>query len=184
MNLRTIPLASLALSAILLAPPAAAQQPSRRVGLGVGIESLDGGTIYVPIEVGPSLRIEPQLGFFSFDGERGEDFSETELGVGILFRLGGPPAVRAYVGPRLVVSFVSEDVVVGGQLDERSGTDLRIVGALGGEYFPHPAFSFGVEGQLGVTLVGDLDTDAGPGSDPGGTALHTGAVLFMRIFLF
>jgi hypothetical protein len=185
MSHRTTTLLPLLLAAALAPAAASAQREAgRRVGLGVGIESLNGGTIYVPINVGPSLRVEPQVGLLAFEGDPGDDFSRIDLGVGFLFRMPVSPAVQSYVGPRLVLSFVSdEENVGGGEFQDASGIDVRVVGALGGEYYPHPAFSFGVEAQLGFTAVGDRETDAGL-EDSGGTSIHTGAVLFFRVFLF
>lgn len=186
-----LPLASLVLAALLAAAPAAAQQ-SPRVGLGVGLSSLEFGSLlsgsavpahlYVPINLGPALRVEPQIGLITFNGDPGDDFSRFDVGVGLLFQRSVTQQIGAYVGPRLVLSFVSEEIGIGPGVDDASGIDFRILGAVGGEYRPHPAFSFGVEGQLGFTAVGDKETDAGA-EIAGGSSLHTGAIVFFRAFL-
>lgn len=186
-----LPLASLVLASLLAAAPAAAQR-SARVGLGVGLSSLDFGPLvsgsappahlYVPIDLSARLRIEPQLGLVTFNGDPGDDFSRLDLGVGVLFQRSITQQLAAYVGPRVVLSFVSDEIDVGPGFDDATGIDARILGAVGGEYRPHPNFSFGVEGQLGFTAVGDKETDAGP-EIGGGSSLHTGAIVFFRAFL-
>lgn len=147
---------ALALAALAIALPAAAQQQTRtNIGLGVGIVPLDGGfqnfgrtvEVYMPIGIGSNLRVEPSLGIATQDAPTGGmDTKDLTLGVGVfaLKRAGSAP-VDLYFGGRLKLNFASWDDGV----NDDSGVDLSIAGALGSEYYFVPKFSIGLEGQLG-----------------------------------
>jgi hypothetical protein len=188
-------LAALATAALALAAPAAAQeqQPTEKqptMGVGVALSRsnvigdvvLGGGLaseLYFPIDVSPTLRIEPQLGFISTSDELG-DFSSVSFGVGVLFLRPVGQQGLAYVGPR--VAFTSGDSLLGLE-DAADGTDFRIAGAVGGEYRFGSVFSIGVEGQLAVLIQGDRELDDGTELD-GGTIFQTTGLVFFRAYLF
>jgi hypothetical protein len=181
--------------AALVAAPAAAQERAQgpRVGIGASLSSLELGSvvsgglapmqIYVPIFLSPNLRVEPQLGLIAANGD-GADFHQLDLGAGVLFGFVNAPQFNGYVGPRLVLSFVGDEQNFGGGLRrDTSGINLGLLGVVGGEWFPSPRFSLGVEGQLGLTFVGDRNVDDAPDIE-GGSVLRTGALLFFRTYLF
>jgi hypothetical protein len=146
------------IAALALALPAAAQQQQQtgsNIGLGVSIVPIDGGAqnfgrtveLYMPIGIGPALRVEPSIGIATVDAPTGgTDTKDLTLGVGVfvLKRVGGSP-VEMYYGGRLKLNFASWD---NGPTDG-SGVDLSIAGAIGSEYYLVPKFSIGLEGQLG-----------------------------------
>jgi hypothetical protein len=191
-------------SALTLAAalPAAAQQAAQaRVGLGVGLSTSEApllragvaaGVIapqlYVPMNVTPNVRIEPQVGVLSFHNDaNGDDISFWSIGTGVfwLIPLGGD--VGLYVGPRLVFSFFDEENVSGGGVVTKTeATDFLVAAALGGELWVHPRFSVGAEGQFGYTSLGDVDvTEAGvTTTEPGGSSWATQGIVFVRVYLF
>lgn len=191
-------------AALAAAAPASAQQGAAkpRVGLGVGLPAAEfapvfaagvtGGALapqlYVPINVSPVLRIEPQVGLLtSHDDQTGDEISFKSLGAGVFYvaPLGGP--LNMYVGGRLVLSFFEEkNVGGGGAVTKTTGTDWYIAAAGGGEYSVHPRFSVGVEGQLGYTAIGDRDvtTPVGTQTQQGGSSWMTQGLLFARVYLF
>lgn len=192
-----------ALGAVLAAAaPALAQQGSSKVhvGLGIGFPVSElaplfaatgpGGLVapqlYVPIDVTPSLRIEPQIGLFtSHDSASGDDISFKSIGTGVFYvaPLGGP--VNLYAGGRLVLSFFKQENVGGGGIvTETSGTDVYIAATLGGEFWAHQRFSVGGEGQLGYTSIGDRDVSSGgvTVTQSGGSGWQTQGILFVRVF--
>lgn len=187
-----------AIAALTLAAPAAAQQAARgdpRLGIGVALSNFDVATlftgsgaaqIYVPINLTPTLRLEPHFGYVSVedDADPTNDFSSLTIGIGALFTSQVAPQVLAYVGPRLSLSFASETVGVGGgATTDADRTDFRIAAAFGGEYQFSPRFSIGAEGQLGYLAIGD--TDLGPlGEEPGGSSVQTSALVFFRVYMF
>jgi hypothetical protein len=204
----TTRLAAVALAALALAAPAAAQQGQARpprVGIGVGLPAGEfwtaaqlagsslpapGGlapAIYVPINVTPGLRIEPQIGYagWSVDAGGGEG-SLFGLGVGAFWVKPLAQQVQLYAGPRLVLQWASE--TGGGPTPQkREGNDLILAGALGGEFVPHPRFAVGAEASLGLVWVGDREvTEPGQPTteDPGGSATLMQGTLFVRVYLF
>lgn len=190
----TLRLAALALS---LAAPAAAQQGPRG-GIGIALSNFDVGSlltggslpaaqIYVPINVSPGIRIEPQLGILKLedDVDPSQDMSVFTVGVGLLFMKHVGQQTIAYVGPRIALSRVSQpvnDPFGPGTLDA-TGTDFRLAGVVGGEYLFSPHFSIGAEAQLAYTSVGDRDAGSGV-NIPGGSSFATSALVFFRTYLF
>lgn len=192
----TLRLAALSLALSLAAPAAAQQDP--RGGIGIALSSLDFGSlftgrslpaaqVYVPINISPGLRIEPQVGFLRLedDADPNADTSVFTLGIGLLFMKHVTPQTIAYLGPRIAVSRTSQSVndPLGPGTIDATGTDFRIAGAVGGEYLFSPSFSIGAEAQLGYTAIGDLDAGAA-GDIPGGSTFGTAALVFFRTYLF
>jgi hypothetical protein len=210
-----------AAAAVAAAAPAAAQgrppasQPGVSVGLGVGIEPLASlgitssgnlnGTVngsgfapvglYVPIQVGPQIRIEPVIGFWHVSGNRnaggvapGDQIggSATTLGVGGLLYLAPPAPTGFYVGLRLALNWQSADVAAGGGTTTTfKETDFSLAPVFGGEYAFASRFTVGAELQLPLTWYGN------PSSENAGTTVtnnndrsgfRTNAVVFLRYF--
>ncbi len=183
--------------ALSLAAPAAGQQQAPRGGIGIALSNLDVGSlftggfpaaqIYVPIVISPGLRIEPALGVLKLEDDQdpSQDVSVYTLGVGLLFTRRVSEEVLAYAGPRLAVSRVSQPVndPFGPASVDAVGTDLRLAGVIGGEYFFSPRFSLGAEAQLAFMAVGDRDV-AGAGTIQGGSSVATHALVFFRAYIF
>jgi len=150
-------------AAVALALPAAAaaQQKQTRIGLGVSITPAAevGPTIqlYMPIDIGAALRVEPSLGIATSNfGQTGAtDRSDITIGAGVfgMKRISQP--VNLYFGGRAKLNFASED----NGTNSDSGTDLSLAGAIGAEYYLVPSFSVGLEGQLGFYSNSDLSDD-------------------------
>lgn len=183
--------------ALSLTSPAVAQQSEPRGGIGIALSNLDTGSlftggfpaahVYVPFVISPGMRIEPELGVLKLEDDQdpSQDVSVYTLGVGLLFTRRVGEDLLAYVGPRLAVSRVSQPVddPFGPASVDAVGTDLRIAGAIGGEYFFSPRFSLGGEAQLAFTSVGDRDV-SGVGTIRGGSSIATHALVFFRAYIF
>lgn len=190
--------------ALTLAGAASAQQASQarapRLGIGIGLPTSElgaliagGGTsgiapqIYVPINVTPKLRVEPQIGILTLNEDSGTDSSFFSLGAGAFYAMDLGDRALLYVGPRLILGFFnSKEPFGGGVTAKTSRTDWYIGAALGGEAFLHPRLSLGGEAQLGRWGIGDEETKV-PGfptdTQPGGSSVQTQGVIFVRVYL-
>ncbi len=202
MRSRTFRFAFAAVAAIALAAPAAAEE-RLRVGVGVGLTTFDFNvstlangfpaavpdSIYVPINLTSTVRIEPQLGIATLSQNTGNnpsiETSVVSLGLGIFWRVPVAPEAELLVGGRVVRTTYTLkqkfDPPRGTETQE--GADLRLIPAVGGEYALHPRFSLGVEAELQIITFGDRTISTG-GSIPGGTGVQTAALLFARVYLF
>jgi hypothetical protein len=178
--LRRLALTITALTLLVTAAPALAQGAAadrRQFGFGIGANaSFDETTgaypyeIYVPLRLGPALKLEPSIGILTGSGDN--DFSDVLLGIGVFAvrRVSAP--VDLYFGGRLKLNFVSEEIAGG---EDDSDTDFYITAAAGGEYFVVPAFSLGLEANLGYYALGDLSGDQ--------SGLYSTGIFFLRMYL-
>lgn len=188
-------------AALTFAAPAAAQpsQPSQgRVGIGLGmpVNQLSqllgiGGSgaslepqIYVPINISPNLRIEPQLGYFKLsDDDAQTETSSFTIGAGVFFVKPVVQQTQLYLGGRLALNwFRDEDQNTPAKFEQ---TNLTIAGVFGGEYLPSPWFSVGAEAQLAYTALGDPDVTDTAGvttTGQGGSIFSTAGLLFLRVY--
>jgi hypothetical protein len=162
------------IAALAFALPAAAQEKKQtRFGIGVSItpEASIAPTIevYMPIDVSPTFRIEPSLGVLTSDAG---DTSETDitLGAGVFLMKRMAQSVNLYYGGRLKLNYASEDTGV----NDDSGFDLSLAGALGGEYYLVPSFSMGLEGQLGFYSMSEVNGDT--------SGFFTTGLAFLRLY--
>ncbi len=173
---------ALAIAALALAAPALAQDSTGgTVGIGVSIVPLETGSynaptveVYVPIKIAPQLRLEPSFGVQTADrvnNGNNVDTSDVTLGLGVFFvqRVAAP--VDFYAGGRFKLNFAKVDDGV----NENSGTDVVIAGALGGEYYFVPKFSLGLEAQLGYFSRSDASIDEADG-------FFTTGLAFLRLY--
>jgi hypothetical protein len=205
--MRTIRIAAAALAALALvvSTPAFAQERRPRLGIGVGITAFDFNStvtltngfpaalpdsIYVPINLGPSFRLEPQLGVMTISQDVGgsgitsTDTSVISIGLGAFYLAAVASQLDVYVGGRVVRTTYTQTLKSAGAPDDKtSGDDIRVIPAIGGEWFPHPRFSFGAEVQLQLVSYGSRSVSSG-GSIPGGSGTQTSGVLFARVYLF
>jgi hypothetical protein len=192
-----------ALVSLALALPASAQERQRmRLGVGVGITTFDFNvqmlstsfpaavpdSIYVPILITPTFRIEPQIGVATLNQTTGNEpsieTSVVSLGLGVFWLVPASPQFDVYVGGRVVrTSFSQTFKFAPPRTDQKTeGADIRVIPAVGGEYALHPRFSLGAEVQLQLVSYGDRDSSAG--TIPGGSGLQTAGLFFARVYLF
>jgi hypothetical protein len=201
----TFRIAAAALAALAISAPASAQERRPRLGIGVGINTFDFNTgvqlftnafpaavpdsIYVPINIAPSFRLEPQLGIVTFSedtsaGGTAIDTSVVSIGLGVFYVSTFENQLDVYVGGRVVrTSFSQTQKTPNAPEFKTEGSDIRIIPALGGEYSLHPRFSLGAEVQLQLISFGSRSQTAG-GSIPGGTGTQTSGLFFARVYLF
>jgi hypothetical protein len=181
--------------ALSAATPAFAQDKAPFLGLGVGFSTgnLTPGTIvFVPLNIAPTLRIEPFLSIDRADidantiGIPSGKESDIAIGAGAFYLAKVVPQVQMYVGGRLGFNFHSfeqNDATP----DEETRRDFILAAALGGEYLPHPRIAVGAEAMLGYVAIGD--TEFTPFGQPtvkggGGSSLSTQGTIFVRAFIF
>jgi hypothetical protein len=175
---------ALALSALALASPAAAQQQTRpMLGFGISVAPIAEAAftsptveLVLPIRVAPAFKLEPSLGIFSRDRPSpGTDTRDITLGVGAFWVKPIAAPMDMYVGGRLKLNFAHESTTTGaGTTVSDSGTDMSIAAALGGEYYVVPQFSVGLEGQLGLYNHSLIN-----GDDSG---FFTNGLAFLRLY--
>jgi len=198
-----------AAAALALAAPAVAQQSTQttqgKVGIGVGMPTTEVGSffntlnsitgvpegpqIYVPINVTPNLRIEPQFGYLSNnDDELDETDSSFTLGAGVLYLMPIAQQTNLYVGGRLALTWAKDEShpgFAGGALVKTTQRSTMFAPVLGGEYVPNPRFSVGAEGQLQFVSLGDPKQEVaggGTATAQGGSIKSTQALLFVRVY--
>jgi hypothetical protein len=162
-------------AALALAMPAAAQQKTQ-IGLGIAVTPNDlfSGSartiqLYMPIDLGGNLRVEPSLGIATDNGD--QDSSDLTLGAGVFGVKRVAQPVNLYFGGRIKLNFASFDDGLG---NDDSGVDLSLAGALGSEYYFVPNFSLGLEGQLGFYSNSDVSGD--------NSGLFTNGLAFLRMY--
>lgn len=234
MNHRLMILAAALVAApSLAASPAQAQSPvgsnteSSLVGVGVELDDLfntllgfdtTGGVyinpvnLYVPINVTPNLRIEPDVGFFRFASNsetrtdedvfvaRAEDtVTAVRLGVGVFYMFQPAEKTNLYAGGRLGVMRISQyeySEIDAGPTDvvtETTTTRNNLALGLGGggEYYLSSNFSVGGEARVDFINIGEptIQDDEGNEPDEGetrtvesNTILTPAASVFIRFY--
>lgn len=191
---------ALALGAALAAAPFAwAQQAPQqlRVGFGVGLEPFAplnlsnaraapvGAGLYMPLQIGPSLRVEPSISILTFSQNPANDISAVGIGAGAFYYFVPAQAQQTglYAGGRVNLFFLKNKVSNGAGAEiETTETDFQLAGVLGGEYFVAPRFSVGAEAQLALTWYGDQDVSGAPTISRDGFGVSTNGVVFLRYF--
>ncbi len=194
-------------AALTFAAPAAAQpsqpsQPSQgRVGIGLGLPThsfgsllstagtatgmFEGPQIYVPINVSPNLRIEPQFGYFSnTDDEVDETDSAFTLGAGVFYVAPVSERTNIYAGGRLAFTWTKDEDHAGTTFTKTTQRNTSIAPVFGGEYSPSPRFSVGAEAQLNFVWLGDPKFEAAGTSvtGQGGSNTFTQGLMFIRVY--
>jgi hypothetical protein len=195
-------IAAVALAAAI-AFPAAAQDRAGRGRFGVGAGISNGGLmdflLFVPINLGPNVRVEPFVGWQRSDvdaapaGSGGAAFapppgksSDFLLGAGLFYVQPVASQVQLYAGGRLGLQWESfRQASPGTEKAERRNTVLAAVA--GGEYLLHPRFALGAEAMIAYLGLGD--TEFSGGGNPtvegaGGSASATQGTIFARVYLF
>jgi Outer membrane protein beta-barrel domain len=203
-------LAPLALVLALAAAPAAAAEHQHgdhdvQIGFGVGLEPINTMSLassaanvatmppvqlYVPIQIGQQLRIEPSFGMWHGGVNQqtvagAASSSVWAFGVGAMYYAVPLNPTGIYLGARVGLAFRSASAGTGNATTDVKETDLTIAPVLGGEYAFSPRFTVGAEAQLGISWFGNPSTTANnqtttPSLDHNGLA--TNAVVFLRYF--
>jgi len=147
-----------------------ASKKTTKIGIGVTISDIkdlfqsimgDGNaapSIYIPIDISPAFRIEPEISYYKFS-EKEEYNSSTDenritsysigLGLSSMNRRG---SVNLFYGARfgmIKASSVNEYTYIGGaDKDEETGSGFYIAPTIGGEYFFSENFAMGGEVQI------------------------------------
>jgi hypothetical protein len=181
-------LAALAVASPALAEERPATDTKAQVGIGVSVGAFDIASlelagrlptnqVYVPINIGV-LRIEPSIGFVTFDQDGGGSGSTVALGVGGFYVMKPARDFNYYAGARIGLDFVNDKNTAG---VKGSGTDFRLAVAVGGEWVASPRFSIGAEAQFGRTGYGEIKR-AGVVDRPAVSSFYTAGLLFFRFY--
>jgi hypothetical protein len=158
--------------------PVAVAGDRPQFGLGIAIVPF-GSTLgasspvelYVPIQLNRDFRLEPSLGLRVDNGPSGgTDHRDITVGVGAFLVRRVSPAVDLQLGGRLKLNLAK----VSTTSNSKSGTDLFLGGAVGGEFYLAPHFSLGLEGDLGFFSNSEVS-----GDDSG---LLTTGLAFLRVY--
>ena len=170
------------------------------IGLAVGIEPVRNSpslmspvTIYVPIKVGDSFRIEPEIGLLSAKRELGSNKDNSSLwriGGGLLFDLRRDEQSRVYLGPRVAAIMAStEETQQTGPASYTTyttdQTDVSFSAVIGGQYnVGLGVYLFG-EAQFTYYSYGKVTrSPAITGiSDPDRSMMSTGAIVGIGWYL-
>lgn len=144
-------------------------------GLGVSVESND-AWIYVPVDVSPTLRVEPNIRYVESESEIqsesdffGPQFTTNEshsleIGIGVFGLTSVLESVRAYYGAR--VAYIDSEFEITSRDDfseisqKQSAEGYRISPTIGFEYQFNRRFSIGGEAAWYYQDI-DIDNDAG-----------------------
>jgi hypothetical protein len=174
-------------------------QSSTKVGIGVALIDMqqifeaqisEGGffssTITVPMDLSPSFRLEPEIGFASASDEfKLNDFISEEsstswkIGAGI-FGLNKYDVFTLYYGGR--VGYVTQTLkeVSGSDSDELSSSGFYVAPAIGGEHYFSDHFSLGGEAQFVYTSIGTTPDEGDWEQDL--SVFNTRVLVFIRFF--
>jgi len=172
----------------------------QKKGTGIGIALLDvqqlfeaavsegiglNATIVVPIAASPTLRVEPEFGYFRATEEEKNGTTETmtadswRIGLGI-FPLTTYDSFTLYYGAR--IGYISQTITFeAGSVDlEETTTGYYIAPVLGGEHSFSNHFSIGGEAQI---VYADLSSDSEfTDVEVTRSLLNTRALVFFRFF--
>ena len=136
-----------------------AQAAEVDAGVGISIES-DDSTIYIPIDIGDSIRIEPGVRYSETEIGKQLKADVLDLSVGVFKLLPIRESIRLYFGGRL--AYVQAEILdnyPNDLFDSKSDEDgYRISPTLGFEYEVTERFSVGGEAEW---FYLDMDRDSG-----------------------
>jgi len=204
---RTLRLATILTLWVGVASPATAtESTSPTIGVGAGVNlgnAFSGGSlsaspvsVYIPINLGESFRVEPSLGYWYVtrgstvsapDGLLSKGGYTVEAAVGLFFLVHPSPPFTVYLGPRLGMAFVGHDY------SSSDGTNITSVSqysgyvnpTLGLEWFVSRHFSVGGEAAAAFRFYADpsislLNTSSSISSSRFGMGLEV--VVLLRLY--
>lgn len=165
--------------------PVQAQQSGFRAGLGIALNPaaivvnntdmfLPVGLMnfYIPLQLEPHLRLEPEIGILTIDDAIQEQQDRQEntwqyvrFGMGVFYMWETADVTRVYIGPRAgflwyTVSRTTQ-AETSGTLSARQSSWYAGLCA-GGEYFLSTHFSLGAELQLNYVSIGNAEQTPAP----------------------
>ncbi len=191
---------------LVLGTTSSGQESRPSIGLGVGLDPVKLVTVgsqtfslaltpvvfSLPIIVNDNIRIEPDLGFFSYSSESGTSTrsgSFYRLGAGVQFQVARYENTWLYLGPKFGLFLISSKSGSGSSSTETSETDFFLSANLGGEQALSQYFRVFGEVQVYYLSFGEPKTTYSPPppfpvtpSDRSQRALFTNVVLGARIF--
>jgi opacity protein-like surface antigen len=123
-----------------------AQAAEVDVGVGISIES-DDSTIYIPIDIGDSIRIEPGVRYSETEIGNQLKAESLDLSVGLFKLMPIRESIRLYFGGRLAYVTAEIDQSFAGQQSHTEDDGYRISPTLGFEYQVTERFSVGGEAE-------------------------------------
>jgi hypothetical protein len=203
------------LDMLALSQTGEAQERRPQVGVGVSLDltptgdfslfdelHLTGrtGNIHVPIQISPTVRLEPMIGY-AHESQEATNGSATSkaagtlwrAGVGLLFQFSNHEDFQAYAGGRAglarrSVKLTNSDPNFPPPTTAKASQKNTFVAAvLGGEFYFSPRFSLGAEAQLVFTDLGDVKNSTSPpppvptpGIGESGSELTTAGLIVVR----
>lgn len=187
---------------VLFAAPLHAQSTEAMAPFGIGIRVNDflssiasvaegssfssgGATFLVPINTGPSFRIEPEIGFGRFTSSLGDaDFEATatqfRTGVGLMRLIPNGDYVL-YAGGRLQYSRTTESLEIAGEsVEDDTQSSFGFGPVVGGEHYFSSRFSLG--GEAGLFYRSYSSESDGNESDIDTSSINTVASVFLRFY--
>ena len=154
---------------------AQAAKEGTKIGLGISfgkepvmamMSTLDFPTFYIPIQVNPTIRIEPELGYFKYSESNSVSETQTIMvyGAGIFYTKWYGKC-DLYFGGRIQMYNSSEKYENADAPDmdyEVKESDMVISPALGGECWCCDHVSFGGELQFNYIKFGEAKYDPAP----------------------
>lgn len=199
------------LAAVLAAPAAVAEEPPAEPRFGLGVDpveitsmaiatalatavgnsqearraSTSSRTVYVPVNLLPSLRLEPSLAHLTFDStassgasSSSESVAVNNAALAVAYRFAGAGPARFFAGARVGVGFVESERKASGPNTPGETTQTTqwlwsATALAGAEYFFARELSLGVDVEAGYRHAGAPNTRTGTPLPPGSTSSST-----------
>ena len=140
-------------------------------------------TIFIPINISPTFRIEPEFGLYMSTLESNDESDKLKLGnlnLGIgFFPMINKKNIKIYYGPRVGLIYSSSNEYYNDTKSEISGIGFYIAPVVGGEFYFAKHFSLGGEGQLKYSYSSLKEDDDEKGSS---LILSTRTLVFIRFY--
>ncbi|MFQ6615882.1 MAG: outer membrane beta-barrel protein [Fidelibacterota bacterium] len=138
-------------------------------------DGIAGPAIFIPIDLSPRFRLEPEIGLLtSSSSDDGYSSSSTALSLGLgLLPMSRAGNVNVYYGGRLGITRSSSSYEYDGDSEKDSESAFFVAAVGGGEYLLANRFTLGGEAQLRrFSLGGDTES----------ATISTRGLLFVRFY--
>jgi len=163
------------------------------VGLGIELKSdysSYGATIYVPIDISPSFRLEPHFAYGNIDGEDVRPTSSSsdsttlmELGVGAFGIQQVDPSTKLYFGARLSYLSFEDSRVYPTSWNSTDENGFEIAPTVGFEYFLRDNISLGGEAAwFYAKLEGEETSSSSPTTETEYEVTGTDTQVILRYY--
>ncbi|MCK4447446.1 MAG: outer membrane beta-barrel protein [Candidatus Marinimicrobia bacterium] len=169
------------------------QQKQVQFGLGIGISDIQKDiapvfsniriaptvpNVFLPINISPKLRVEPEIGYIQTSNERTNYESSSKIfsiGLGI-FPMTLKCAINIYYGARIGFIHATSQETLNGESYEGSGNGFYVAPTIGGEYYLSNSLTFGGESQLRYVSYKEKDKESTS------TFMGTRTIFFIRVY--